>query len=196
MGYQIKKISDIQLNDYPCYFLDANIWIIQLKYSYSSGILSKTYHQKYIEFIEKLVVANVNNPKSPKIVVLSLLVSEVFNTYIRNVAMPEYLKSTGLSNLDFKKDYRPTQHYKDSFQKLWDDFKSFEDFIILKDDGITNLNFFNDFDVLTLGNSDFNDFYYLQWAKKNQIPIITDDADFLFEGVPIITANNNLLKHR
>jgi hypothetical protein len=41
---------------------------------------------------------------------------------------------------------------------------------------------------------DFNDLYYCTILKNKGIPIITNDKDFKFEKIDIITANRELLR--
>ncbi len=44
--------------------------------------------------------------------------------------------------------------------------------------------------------ADFNDFYYARFCRNNGYSIITDDGDFKFEGVEILTINQELLRLR
>ena len=44
--------------------------------------------------------------------------------------------------------------------------------------------------------ADFNDFYYSRLYRNNGYTIVTDDGDFKFEGVQILTANTQLLALR
>lgn len=43
------------------------------------------------------------------------------------------------------------------------------------------------------GDLDFNDTYFYFLAKKKDLVVITDDADFNVEGVSIYTLNQKLL---
>ena len=44
--------------------------------------------------------------------------------------------------------------------------------------------------------ADFNDYYYSRFCRNNGYSIVTDDGDFKFEGVEILTANSQLLALR
>ena len=85
----IKDITEIQkeIHQYGCYFLDSNVWIGYLEKQH----LEKPFgYEKYITFIDEIVRLNqVENPKKipPKIAITSLLLSEVINRYVRDIAM-------------------------------------------------------------------------------------------------------------
>lgn len=201
MAYNIIDITTILPDEYPYYFFDANVWIAALRSSTTSPDRSK---QVYIDFFEAVVQMSGCNDKraikrmknQPKIIVTSLLISEIVNTFMRKVAMQIYF-GQDTPKKDFKKDYRIAQyaHYNTYLQSLVSDFAAFKEYIKLYDD---NLNGIGIFDILNSlnDNVDYNDsyFYYHLNDFPEKVSIVTDDSDFNFQDIPIITANSKLIK--
>ena len=209
MSYSIFEISEINPQDYPFYFFDCNVWIAQLQGS------SEPRLQKYINFFEAVInlhsIKDVNLAKKiknrPRIIVNTLLMSEIFNAYMRQVAMKAYytLEFTKdgpksayeiknyVNQHDYKKHYRLTGDFKDKLAKLKSDFIAYVDFIDFQDDGLNALDPVSL--ISSIGeDSDFNDYFYYYSFIEKGIPIVTDDNDFLFQDIIIITANEKLLK--
>ncbi len=202
MPYVIKKLPDYIPEDKPLYFCDANVWIAVLKNSGSKG--TEKRDQPYIDFFDAVInLNNVSDPKvlkkiknQPKFVLTSMLVSEIINAYMRNVAMrlfygggDEYKKH------DFKKEYRDLTHsdYFKELKALTSDISAFKDYVILMDDDFNKINPINLFSSLK-SNFDFNDYYYYALLLGKDIPIITHDKDFSFQDIEIITTQSELLK--
>ena len=177
------------------YFVDANVWI----YSIQGDVVLNHWQKRYSDFFYGIIESSLD-PK-PKIVMPTMLFSEVLNTWIKRFAMDEYQTQNpidiGRKNpFSFKRDYRPTQHYKDNYEKICDDVTSMKDSIL----------FINDSTVVTnppmyispvVGPFDFNDYLYYQicreFQKSSPITILTNDGDFQISDIPIITANKTLL---
>ena len=213
MAYQIKAIESVNPDSYPFYFFDSNVWIAQLQSSIN--LINDPRLEPYLTFFEGIVnLHTITDSKllkkircQPKIIVTSLLLSEIFNGYMRQIAMrvyydiqatkdgakaPQELKAFR-SRFDFKKDYRKTDDYKEKLRRLKSDFLAFRSFIDFRDDRFVEL------DPQTLireinQDSDFNDFYYYYSLAAEGVPIVTDDGDFIFQDIPIITNNPKLLK--
>lgn len=178
------------------YFVDANVWI----YAIQGDALLTHWQKKYSDFFYDIVESYLT-PK-PKIVMPTMLFSEILNTWITKFAMDEYKTLNGISRTDsftFKKDYRPTQHYKDNYEKICDDVMSMKD----------SLLFINDSSVVTsppmyispaVDPFDFNDYLYYQMCREFQqtspITILTNDGDFQINDIPVITAHRDLLSLR
>lgn len=168
------------------FFFDANIWM----YLYCPlGSYGKDKPAKYSGFLKKVLEVKSS------IFISSLVLSEVFNAWIKldyNI-----LKDKDKSKYaDFKKNYRNTELYRNqtsiiktvvtkhilNIAKRTDDkFKSISLDELFKEIGV----------------SDFNDNYYLTMANCENFKIVTNDYDFASlkeESVPILTANNKMLK--
>lgn len=175
------------------YFFDANIWIYVLD-EFNSH---KSLFKKYSEFFHE--VAESHLPSRPKIVLCSLLLSEIINTYMHKIVFKEFIEENynGIqpTDFDFKKHYRPTQFYKEKLAILCDNIKAFNKSIENIDDSFVALR---PFQLLknAPANLDFNDYYYIQLCKeisnKKAISIVTNDKDFKVTDIEIITGSQEL----
>lgn len=188
MAYHISHLDNVTLKK-QLYFFDANMWIKILKPPFNL----KGRDKKYLEFFEKFKSSAVH----PKIAVTSLVLGEVINRIMREVAMSKYLKQEGLEpgkvNKGYYKEvYRGTDHFKGQYALLCDDIKGYHNKYEFVSD-----SFGEDIrtkDILTRPayGLDFNDNYYVLLAKKYGFPIITDDGDFFVEDVEVMTYNDTL----
>lgn len=164
------------------------MWIKLLRPPFNLSARDK----KYMAFFEKFK----NSAATPKIAVSSLVLSEVINRIMREVAMRKYRKEQGLDdNIAagyYKQVYRLTDHFKGQYALLCDDIKDYHNkYEFISDsfgDGIKTK------DILSRPDAslDFNDNYYVLLAKKYGFPVITDDGDFFVEDVKILTYNDGL----
>lgn len=195
MAYLIRNISTLIPGDHQLLFFDANAWIANLK-----KVSIDPHEQPYIDAFDAVI--NLNEQKDlkalrkikfkPKIVLTSMLLSEIVNTYMRNIAMKNYYGANHGKN--FKKDYRKETDYHQQMSLLVSDIKAFEDYIKLMDDDFIRIDPFNFLeDLKSNSNVDFNDCYYYNFLLHYKIPLITHDHDFVFENLEIYTANNKLL---
>lgn len=202
MSFLIYDIKDILPEEYPLYFCDANVWIAALKYYGHGG--EERYEVPYQEFIDAIVNLNeINDPKllkkvkhQPKVVLTSLVLSEIINAYMRNVAMKSYFGGDNTyRTFSFKKDYRdkPDSDYKAQLKDLCTDIMGLSDYTVLMDDDFKALNPIQNLDDLAGIDLDFNDFYYRDFLKKHNIPLVTHDKDCKFDGVITITAQRKLI---
>lgn len=195
--------SDINnLNEpskYQRYFIDANVWIAIIKYNTVNK--KDSDFQPYIDFFEALVNLNSQPSKlfkknnyQPKIIVTSMLLSEIINAYLRNVAMPAFLNCEP-SKCNFKKDYRENIHsdYDKQLKILISDIRSYSFMFEIVDDNFStnsDLSFLNELNR----NVDFNDLYYYKLMKSLNVPIVTDDKDFKYNDIMVFTNNKRVLK--
>lgn len=190
--YLIRDIRNEEPGD-RLYFFDANIWLLILDRS----LQPKYYEQVYIDFWDKLT----SLPEARKVVVAnSLLISEVFNRYLRikfesyKKEQIEYLKKPKLEieKLTFKEDYRGSIDYQENFVAFTSEFTAYDSFIEIINDKAEEVNIMEMLNDMST-NSDFNDVYYQRFCKLNGFPIVTHDGDFRFKGTPILTCNKDLL---
>ena len=178
------------------YFVDANIWI----YSLQKFEDLERWEDKYYQFFFDIVDSTIT-PK-PKILLPTLLLSEIINTYLRKFAIPEYRQINNIpaaTVIDFKRDYRPTQHYKDSYEKMMDDISSLHSSIQFIDDHSIAYNdavLFNK----SIGSFDYNDHLYyslcVELNKTERIIMLTNDGDYQVNDFEIVTSNRTLLNLR
>jgi predicted nucleic acid-binding protein len=193
----IRDLSEIFPEDFPFYFIDTNIWIAYIKRD-----TQKNKFEPYFDFIDGIV--NINNSdvstrkrikNIPKIILSSVLLSEIINAYLRRVAMRAFYNDK-LDGKDFKKDYRDFLHsdYPKQVSFITSEIMAFESVLHLQNDG-----FDSDFDISTLvnlGKNDFNDFYYSAICSREKIPILTEDFDFtnFKDNISIFTKSAKILQ--
>lgn len=71
------------------YFVDANVWIYSLESFSNLSDLENNYYQFFYDIVDS------NLDPKPKILLPILLISEITNTYLRKIAMPEYKNAHG-----------------------------------------------------------------------------------------------------
>jgi predicted nucleic acid-binding protein len=187
MPYHIRHIDTAGLHKRQ-YFFDANLWLKILKPPF---LLSKR-DEKYLAFFERFK----NHTDHPKIIVTSLVLSEVINRYLRDVSYPIFWKRQGIDEPDksyYKLVYRPSQEFLTDYISLCEDIKAYQHFYELANDGLTSD--IRQKDILTSPpqSLDFNDNYYYQLAMKRNYIIVTDDKDFFVPDVEVITYNQQLI---
>lgn len=196
MSFNILNIENVLPETYDFYFCDANIWIAVVKYFGDKNL--KQHEEQYADFVNDIIITH-NNPdikSRPKIILTSIVLSETLNAYLK-IAMKNYFESNSLPlPTDFKNNYRDNfnSDYKKQLRDFITDIKGFEDYIENWSDDFRNINPFILLEEMPL-KTDFNDYYYFRLLKGKSIPIITHDADFLLEDIPIITNNKKLLKN-
>jgi len=187
MSYKIKLIDNCTIENRK-YFFDANIWLMILK----PKITPTPREQKYLNFLERFKTSNQN----PKIVIPSLVLSEVINRYLRDVGMERYIKKKNIAKPTppdfYKKQYRPSQEFKNDYQLLCDDINDFSVYYEFVSDQLGDQITSEDVLLNPPKGLDFNDHYYYLLAKKENYIIVTDDADFFVEDVDILTNNITL----
>ena len=196
MSLIIKKIKGLDPHTYNFYFLDANVWIASLKNNkYNNADLKE---KQYIDFFDAIIQLNVLSqslPKKkinpPKIVMTSMLLSEIINTYLRKIAMKLFFNDNKYH--EFKKEYRDEIYsdYNKQLKHITTDILAFKDFLHFIDDDFSTIGFDNLLCSLDKKN-DFNDLYYYKLLKNKNIAIVTEDKDFCYEDIPIITDSEHL----
>ncbi|HMV10462.1 MAG TPA: hypothetical protein PKL56_19825 [Cyclobacteriaceae bacterium] len=204
MSVKILDITKVSPASYQYFFFDANIWITNLlNVSGKLPQVPRPQSTKYCHFFSEVVKLATRPPITqktvppvrPKIVVTSLLVSELFNAYMH--LMFDVYKKTDPACTVFKKHYRGSDDYEKQMRILASDFEAFREYVHIESDYIQEIDPYTIFQCVSPVN-DFNDLYsYYQMIEvqktRNPIAIVTDDADFVFSGIDIITANSTLL---
>lgn len=199
MYENIKDLSEIKYDAFSNYFLDANVWLAYI--DSGESFTSKTFrdYKVYIDFVENIIADNISNKENaPKIVMTSLLLSEIMNRYMHDTAMKKYCTKFKLNykDMNFKTDYRPTEHYKQQLSHLLNALQRFETCFWLLPDNLEELSFFENLPAFQDQEKDFNDFYFYQLAKKYDFPIVTHDGDFVDQDIVIITQNSKTLEKK
>ncbi|MBV6441135.1 MAG: hypothetical protein DYG98_26050 [Haliscomenobacteraceae bacterium CHB4] len=183
MPYQIYDIRTTRPDAFPLYFLDANALIYHL--TPRTGL--NRYERAYADFIDRTMALHTgSNPVKPRFVWLSMSLSEVINTWLRMD-----MRKAGMT--DFKQKYRPSPLYQTTLTQLVSDLQGYEPFVELMDDEFTSMDAFGHLLPALSPQIDFNDLYFAEFMRRRNIAIVTNDGDFKFEDVPIITCNAALL---
>ncbi|MFB9863147.1 hypothetical protein ACFFMH_07720 [Rufibacter immobilis] len=195
-SYNIIDIRKAKPED-RLYFFDANIWLFII-----DRATNPTKRElPYLEFWDNLTALSSGEKKV--VAVNSTLVSEILNTFLR-IKFKSYQDeliqfhnepATKVRELKFKVDYRSTQRYKDDILQFSSEFAAYSYYIQFLNDSSDKIDLVSLLEEMP-SYSDFNDFFYYKFCIHYNLPIITDDGDFRFKNLPIITANNNLLKIR
>jgi len=168
------------------YFFDANIWLYFYCPMISISNYKKTIISKYDGFLKKVINSDTT------IYVSSLIASEIINAWLRLDFNILQRKKTVQNN--YKRHYRGSNYYHSTVEGIKAVFNNqLLKISTLLDDRATEISMP---DVLSgLEKIDFNDSYYHQLAKLDNLLIVTDDADFaeLDTGISILTANQKLL---
>ena len=127
------------------------------------------------------------------LIVTSIQLSELINRSIR-IEYALYKKVHNLPDLDYKKEYRPTDDYLAKMDDILD---------VVQKDIVPNFQFVNDkfeemqqSEIFKRGFSyDFNDALLVEIARKYDAVFITEDADFANYKIdfPLVTSNSILL---
>lgn len=176
------SISSISPKQEDIFMLDTNI-LIKILYPAMNDRKIAPYENLYAKLL---------SAKS-KLLISSIQISEFINRCIR-FQFALYTDSVGNEKLDFKKDYRSTDDYKNSMTAILDIINS--DIVpnyIFIDDGFSKMQ--NE-KIFRYGFSyDFNDSLLLEIASQNHAMLVTDDRDFAnyTSDVKIVTNNKALL---
>ena len=190
MSFSYSKLDYSKATDGANYFLDANIWLKILNPKVKSSYKDKAY-RKFFDSI-------LNNNKT-KIVVPSLVLSEVINRILREVHMGKYISKIKRKDplfvvpTDFyKSDFRKTEDFRIAYNLVCDEIKNYHGSITLINDGLGSDFKFKHILKDPPCGLDFNDYYYYNICKKNNFILITDDKDFWVEDVVIYTQSETL----
>lgn len=178
MKHEAKRISRYHFTAQHKLFLDTNIWMFlygpKKPRNRSVRIYSNVYNR----------ILNAGS----QIYIDVLVVSEFINRCAR-----QECELAGYTPKQFKV-FRNSSDFKSVAQGIAAAVKKITNrclrtestFSTLKIDGLLN--------DYAKGNSDFNDQVITEICKCNGLTLITDDGDFKTQEIPILTANNKLLK--
>lgn len=192
MAYQITSLRNHSPVAGRRYLLDANVWIFTLEAELSDKDNPRT--DPYVDFIERLKRA----AGSPKIVLPAAVLSEVVNRLLRDTYFPLFVEEHKTlpyktdKNHNYKQIYRAHDKFRVDYESLLYNIKSYSNQFELISDSFADHRVKDVFNKPTV-QLDFTDWLLVSLAKKHGYTIVTDDADFLLEDVPILTMNQSLL---
>lgn len=162
---RISRIDSYQVKSGESYFFDNNVWMFLFSPIASSNIQSQAKYSNLFRDIQS---------RGGMIFISSLILSEYINRNLR-MSFNIWKERTGRKEADYKRDYRSTQEYRDELKAVKFQVKEIMKVAVPRPDDFNALNM----DVLlrNMENSDFNDEYYLYLCEKNDLKLVTDDAD-------------------
>ena len=184
MSNIVKDIRGYPFAEEEKLFVDANVWY----YIYGPTVKpeDRAFKKYYSNALEKII-------KSKREIFIDVLVlSEFINTYARYFHGKRFKNLPPHEKKDFKK-YRSTEEFKREASLIINETKK-----IMKLSSRCNLDFEATEIDLHLSEfegckSDFNDIIYKDICKTNDFTLVTNDGDFKKCGIPILTANSNLI---
>lgn len=186
---------EIQPDASRLYFFDANVWLEVLSFS-------PNLNDPYLKLWRRLSERGI-----PCVVVNPVLVSEVFNAFLRIrykrwARLPD-TEATLLREgkrlkgdlIDYKKHYRPTQEHQELVEYLLGEFSAYDSYLLTYPEPDRDL------DRVVLprmlanlkSDADFNDRYYTEFCRERNLIMVTHDGDFFVSGLEVVTANPALL---
>ncbi len=184
MSFNIKSIYQLAPEEGKTYLLDANVW----KYILLAPQNPTPLEKAYVDFFEAIVSLASNSmcKKKPAIHINGLIISEVYNALMRS-HWDVYNKVS--AHVTFK-GYRTTSDYNANLLSIKTDLRAYRHCLDLSSDLVHAPD-----DILFTmpAFSDYNDHYYFQIARSKGFSIVTNDGDFKYPNVEIITYNNQLL---
>lgn len=168
--------------------LDTNVWIFLQSASLATN---NTGYQisHYMNSYKRLLESDTD------IYTSEFIISEFINRSIR-MSMQSYRNSIGKKNepYNYKKDYCSTDDFENNYKsiigiaydEIWNTTKHLE----ISQDNLTR-------SLSNCSTNDFNDQIIINEAKDNNLPILTDDADYIkyayYDDDLFIYSYNNLM---
>lgn len=166
MAAKIIDITNYTPKSSDLFFFDNNIWM----YLFCPlADFQKNRQKQYSSFLQ-----SINSSRST-IFINSLILSEFSNRYLR-MDFEQWRKKEGKLEAEFKKDYIGTNRYKDTVLEINRNIRSILKICVRSSDNFNAIDL--DAVLQHLSCIDFNDSYYLEYAKLSKLKIVTDDNDF------------------
>ena len=177
---EVIKIDTYDVGPADCFFFDTNVWL----YIFAPiGNNSKRLQQKYTALYKDIL------SRGAKLQVNSLVIAEYINVVLRMAFQQWKREDYNRINADFKRDYRPTQHYIEALSDARDQVN-----LILSNSTRFPDNFHNiDIDSITNRMSkycDYKDSCLIQFCEQSGAKLVSHDQDFthLDSRIKLITA--------
>jgi len=163
------------------FFFDANVWIYIF---FPRQNFQRQYQIAYSDFFSKIRSRNL------PIYINALILSELSNAYMNDAYMVWKSNQSDQSKINKKNDFRPSAEYKKALLEIKTIIETILKIAIRSSDEFNSISMV---DVLNEhASKEFNDSYYVVFAKHKKIKIVTHDSDILknnYLGIEVITAN-------
>lgn len=163
---KLKDIRNYQVSPMDSFFFDNNIWVFLFAPIASSN---ERKQNAYASFLSRVQSANA------MIFTTSMVISEFANFCLR-LSFRQWKDREPRGEVDYKRDYIPTQDYKEAAEDVKDSIKEILKISERRPDDYNAINL--DKILSNIHVADFNDNYYAELCTKNNLKIVTDDKDF------------------
>ena len=178
---KVTKIKDYKVTSGDVFFFDNNVWMFL--FAPIAGV-GGAKQKAYSGLLANILTAGAT------VFMSSLIISEYMNRSLR-LRHKQWEERTRRVNTDYKKDYRPTDDFKEAVEIIKTEVRDIMKICMKTPD---NFNAISLNDVFrNIEKCDFNDAYYLEMCKIGKYKLVTDDSD-LFEvpnNIEIITYNTD-----
>ncbi len=179
MTHRALEVSGYNFTSRDRLFLDANIWL----YNFCPDTQPPKPSRK-IEIYSK-AFNDIQNVKS-RIYIDVLVISEFINRYARLRWRHEK------PDMDFK-DFRNGADFRDVAREIAVQSGRVLSFCSRVESGFEELRIDDLLHTYEAGESDFNDQVIAELCKREGLTLMTDDGDFQYPEISILTANRRLL---
>jgi len=179
MSHRAEEISTYDFKSSEALLLDANIWL----FVYGPQKPTDTRVTAYSEALRNILAAK------SCIYIDVLIVSEFINRYARM----KWTYLQGSSKTGSFKQFRKSEDFKPIARNIASDIKRVLQHCTRVESGFESLAINTLIDEYAAGDFDFNDQILITLCKEKGLKMVTDDADFKGQDIPIITANKRLL---
>lgn len=162
------------------FLFDTNIWLAVYGPFPSNHWTTK----EYSSFLKKLMSSEC------KIYTNTMIISEFINVWAR-LEFHQRRINLGLSPKEFK-IFRGMPDFQNIAYEIAQNVRKILNIAELLDDGICKLNVASIIKEFEKGDSDFNDIVFKEFCQNNKLIFVTNDADFNYNSINIVTANNKL----
>ena len=167
MADNIHYIDSYSPKSSDIFFFDNNVWM----YLYCPlGNFNIKKQKRFSAFLQ-----SINSVKST-IYINSLILSEFTNRYLR-IDFEFWKKITKKYTANFKNNYIGTDRYKDTVKEIQRNVSQILKLCTKSSDNFNAVDLNKIFEHLQ--HIDFNDSYYLELARLDNLKIVTDDTDFI-----------------
>lgn len=174
---KVTKIKDYKVTSGDIFFFDNNVWMfLYASIAGVGGAKQKAYSG---------LLADIQSAKAT-IFISSLIISEYMNRCLR-LRHKQWEERTRQVNTDYKKDYRPTDDFKNAVEIVKAEVRDIMTVCLKTPDNFNAIelnNVFKNFEIC-----DFNDAYYVELCKMGKYKFVTDDSDLfdVLDNIEIIT---------
>lgn len=174
MANKVFSLNDYSIKSGDIFFFDNNIWMYLLCPIAQYNEKRQKAYSKFLNYILE---------RKNHIYINSLVLSEFSNRYLKldyDITKRDPNKA-GVFN-DYKKDFVGSTEYENTVATLKIQIKNILKMCIRCSDEFNSINTDEILNVFTYIG--FNDSYYIHFAQRKNLIIVTDDSDFLKNQIP------------